>query len=159
MSKQPRPDMAGPAYPYRREIPRVFTGWSRPFASHGGHRDEANTALVFHRRPDNGQPIGVDMSERSRRNGGRQNEGKPSRLLSRIVYKSPWHAFLQCVASLPRIARRVSGMVECCRFDASITTAERLVPSSSLAQDGTLSRCRHGFKSRWDHQFPLRHAR
>ncbi len=27
------------------------------------------------------------------------------------------------------------------------------VPSSSLAQDGTLSRCRHGFKSRWDHHF------
>ena len=51
---------AGLAYPYRREKPRVFTGWSRPFASHGGHRDEANTALAFHRRPDNGHAGALD---------------------------------------------------------------------------------------------------
>ena len=27
----------------------------KPCVPHGGHRDETHTALVFHRRPDNGQ--------------------------------------------------------------------------------------------------------
>ena len=85
MNERHRPDMAGPAYPYRRKIPRVFT------VGQTIHRAEVakpllmDQAVVFHRRPDNGQPVGVDRGNVTKERNQSQSEVLLGALLRDMV--------------------------------------------------------------------------